>query len=230
MLKGARGRRGFTLIETVVTVGIVATLAAVVVPQVVKQFDAADPTKTAEDLNSIRTAIDVFGVNVRPQQPGDIEDLVNRPLATTAGEVTVLGAQYSSSENLAWNGPYLGSSVLSTAAVGDEVLTTGYGATLMNEFARYDPTVALRDGGDSVSVANVANAEFLAVRILGLSGSAFDAINALIDGPDEASVATPTNNRRTLGRFRCPYVTATPPANDAAACPVAYYLAAPLRQ
>jgi prepilin-type N-terminal cleavage/methylation domain-containing protein len=62
-------RRGFTLVETVVTVGIVAALAAVVYPTVVKQFDSADPAKTAEDLNNITTAIEVFGVNVRPQQP-----------------------------------------------------------------------------------------------------------------------------------------------------------------
>ena len=40
-----RSKRGFTLVETVVTVGIVAALAAVVYPTVVKQFDAADPTR-----------------------------------------------------------------------------------------------------------------------------------------------------------------------------------------
>jgi prepilin-type N-terminal cleavage/methylation domain-containing protein len=74
-------KRGFTLVETVVSVGIVAALAAVVYPAVVKQFDSADPTRMAEDLGSLSTAIETFGVNVRPQQPDDIEDLVLRPVA-----------------------------------------------------------------------------------------------------------------------------------------------------
>jgi prepilin-type N-terminal cleavage/methylation domain-containing protein len=138
MLMGARGRRGFTLIETVVTVGIVATLAAVVVPQVVKQFDAADPTKAAEDLNSIRTGIEVFGVNVRPQQPGDIEDLVNRVEDASAGELTVLGAQYSLTDEAAWNGPYLGLSIAAGTSLNVTVLTTGFGAQVQNGLGRYD--------------------------------------------------------------------------------------------
>jgi general secretion pathway protein G len=231
MLKGARGRRGFTLIETVVTVGIVATLAAVVVPQVVKQFDAADPTRAAEDLNTLRTAIEVFGVNVAPLQPGDVEDLANRIADASASELSVLGAQYTATDEANWVGPYLGFSIPSTAAVGDTVLLTGFDARILNEFARFDADDVDPVGGDSTNIAGVANADFLAIRVYGLSGAAFDALNETIDGPNELSVtAGGTVSKRTTGRLRCPFAAGNEPTADAAVCPLAYYLAVPIRQ
>lgn len=223
MLKGARGRRGFTLIETVVTVGIVATLAAVVVPQVVKQFDAADPARVAEDLNNIRTALDAFGVNVRPNQPDDIEDLVVRPdtVSLTTLDSTARGALYSVTDGQNWIGPYLTLSVAVNAVNEATVITTGYGATIPNHFALFDVDDISPVGGDTTSTAGVASADFLAVRVSGLSGAAFNAVNLLIDGPTETSVAT----RRQQGRFRCPHAV----ASDATACGTAFYLATTLR-
>src|SRR5687767_8740368 len=107
-------RRGFTLVEVVVTVGIIAALAAVVYPTVVKQFDSADPARAAEDLNNIRTGIEVFSVNVRPHQPKDLEDLTNTiQTAFAAEDSTALGAAYSAADVANWNGPYLGLSILS---------------------------------------------------------------------------------------------------------------------
>src|SRR5437588_2576445 len=72
-----KSKRGFTLVETVVTVGIIGALAAVVYPTVVKQFDSADPTRAAEDLGNIRTGIEAFGINVTPHQPLYLTDLAN---------------------------------------------------------------------------------------------------------------------------------------------------------
>src|SRR5688500_12303463 len=121
-------RRGFTLVETVVTVGIVAAMAAVVYPTVVKQFEVADPTRAAEDLNAIANAIETFGVNVRPHQPKDIEDLVNLIGAATANDSTALGAAYTTSDEANWKGPYIGTAILSNATNGLQVITTGFGA------------------------------------------------------------------------------------------------------
>ena len=222
MLKGARGRRGFTLIETVVTVGIVATLAAVVVPQVVKQFDSADPTRLAEDLNSIRSSIETFGVNVRPNQPQEIEDLVNLIQATTAGDSTALGAAYTASDVANWNGPYLGSSVLSTATRNAQVITSGYGVTFNNRLPLFDID-ANATGGDTTDTSPTTAADFVSVLITGLSGSAFNTVNELIDGPSENTAIL----RRHNGRLRCPG-NATP--NDTDACTAAYFLATPIRQ
>lgn len=214
-------RRGFTLVETVVTVGIVAALAAVVYPAVVKQFDIADPARTAEDLNNIRTAVDAFGVNVRPQHPADIEDLVFQPSDTAgATDVSSRGSPYTPTEIQAWLGPYLGASVAPGDPSGDVVVvTTGYGAQILNRLARYDIQAATA-GGDTVISTSPA-ADFITVLVKGLSAPAFNAVNTLIDGPSETTDAL----RRHAGRFRCPgaFVTGAEP------CISAFYLLAPIR-
>lgn len=218
-----RRKRGFTLIETVVTVGIVAALAAVVYPQVVKQFDSADPARVAEDLNNIRTALEAFGVNVRPIQPDDIEDLTLKPDTVTATTLdsTARGATYTVADGQNWIGPYLGLSVPVDAGNEVTAITTGFGALIPNHFALFDLEDATPTGGDTTNTAGVAAADFIAVRVTGMSGAAFNAVNLLIDGPTETSVTT----RRQLGRFRCPHVV----TSDATACGTAFYLAVPLR-
>src|SRR5437667_6544193 len=70
-----RARSGFTLIETVVTVGLLAVLAAFVVPTVIRKADSADPVKVANDLNAISTAIQTFSSDLKGIFPGDIQDL-----------------------------------------------------------------------------------------------------------------------------------------------------------
>jgi prepilin-type N-terminal cleavage/methylation domain-containing protein len=218
-------RRGFTLVETVVTVGIIAALAAVVYPTVVKQFDSADPARASNDLNSLSTAIETFGVNVRPNQPQEIEDLVNLIQAATVGDSTALGAAYTTTDVTNWNGPYLGISVPANLGRNAVVITTGFGGTVNNRLPLFDVDVANPVGGDTVSTANSANGDFVSVLILGLSGAAFKSLNEQIDGPTESTVLL----RRNSGKLRCPYASGSPPADDAVACPAAYYLASPLR-
>lgn len=214
-------KRGFTLVETVVTVGIVAALAAIVYPAVVKQFDSADPARVTEDLNNIRTAIETFGVNVRPNQPKDIEDLSN-PL-NPASDVNARGSAYAVSDSLNWQGPYVTLSIVSTAGIDDAIVTTGFGATLLNKISLFDVNgAAILTGGDTVNTTNVALAEFLAIRITGLSGSAFNAVNLLVDGPNENTAAL----RRQNGRLRCP-LDITP--DDTEACAVAFYFVTSVR-
>jgi prepilin-type N-terminal cleavage/methylation domain-containing protein len=210
-------KRGFTLVETVVTIGIVAALAAVVYPTVVKQFDTADPARGAEDLANIRTALETFAVNVRPQLPKDLEDLANRPGSTDS---TSLGSTYSASEQTAWNGPYIGLAVGASVGQADTVTITGFGGRIINRLPLFDTDIALNAGaGDTVATSSSTNADFVTVRIVGLSGAQFNSLNLLIDGPSENT----TTLRRTLGTLRCPAATYT---DDQAACANAYYLAA----
>jgi prepilin-type N-terminal cleavage/methylation domain-containing protein len=220
MRKGPRnGRRGFTLVEMVVTVGIIAALAAIVYPTVVKQFDSADPARAAEDLNSITTGLEVFGVNVRPQQPRDIEDLVNRiRTVNTNDDSTARSAAYSIADSVAWNGPYLGISIPFGTAQGATVISSGFDASILNRLGLYDIDIGATGGDTTVGVT--AATDFLAVRITGLSGAAFLSINSLIDGP----VETTETLRRHSGRLRCPGAFA--PGDP---CTMAYYLASPIR-
>ena len=132
-------KRGFTLVETVVTVGIIAALAAVVYPTVVKQFDSADPARVAEDLGNIRTAEETFGVNVRPELPGDLEDLINRPDGAAGADRSSQRVAYTDAEAATWNGPYLGISIPTAFnQTTDTVITTGFGAKIINRTPLYD--------------------------------------------------------------------------------------------
>src|SRR5688572_9859014 len=132
-------KRGFTLIETVVTVGIVAAMAAVVIPQVAKQFDTADPTRIQNDLKNLQTAMETYFVNVK-ELPADIDDLSNPLIAT---QDTIIGSATTVSVNTAvaslWKGPYVDLAVPLDADF-DAAFTTGYGARIVEGFVCYNST------------------------------------------------------------------------------------------
>ncbi|MCR4339713.1 MAG: prepilin-type N-terminal cleavage/methylation domain-containing protein, partial [Gemmatimonadaceae bacterium] len=71
--KSGKRRFGFTLVEVLVTTVVVGTMAAVVVPAMIKLAPAGDPARIASDLGSIKAAIDVFAQDFRPRVAGDIE-------------------------------------------------------------------------------------------------------------------------------------------------------------
>src|SRR4051812_14858215 len=113
-----RARRGFTLIETVVTVGLLAVLAAFVVPTVIRKADAADPVKLANDLNSISTAVQTFSSDLKGVLPGDIQDLTQPLLINTlcdrvnpCDSTVTHRSTYSGAQTLLWKGPYLSASI-----------------------------------------------------------------------------------------------------------------------
>jgi len=55
-----RDERGFTLIEVIVVVGIIAILASILIPMVLKEIDESRITKASADIRSITTAVVVF--------------------------------------------------------------------------------------------------------------------------------------------------------------------------
>src|SRR5438128_7343821 len=79
----SRRRTGFTLVETIVTVGLLAVLAAFVIPSVIRKADAADPVKVANDLNAISTALQTFTSDMKGILPGDIQDLTQPVLVNS---------------------------------------------------------------------------------------------------------------------------------------------------
>jgi prepilin-type N-terminal cleavage/methylation domain-containing protein len=222
-----QSRRGFTLIETVVTVGILAVLASFVIPSVMKKADAADPVKVANDLNSVSTAIQQFATDVKGALPGDIEDLTE-PLLTNAScntsnpcDSTLTHTDiYTIQQVRQWKGPYLAASM---AADPSATIRSGYVADIHNMLERFDATSGVPefcDGSGSIMVPCQGfistNQLYAAVRVDSLNLSQALIVNGIIDGPNEALPGL-------QGRFRFP----TPSSPTALATP-AYFLATPV--
>ncbi|MDB4876516.1 MAG: N-terminal methylation site-containing protein [Gemmatimonadetes bacterium] len=220
-------RRGFTLVETIVTVGILSVLAAFVVPSVLNKADSADPVKVANDLNSISTAIQSFASDVKGTLPGDLEDLT-APLLTNASCNTINPCDstvthtdiYTAQQVRLWHGPYLSASIAADPAAS---LRSGYVAEIHNMLTRFDsysgvPEFCTSIGTQTVPCAGfiASNPLYVAVRVDSLNLTQALTVNAIIDGPNESQPGL-------QGRFRFP----SPPSPTALATP-AYFLATPV--
>lgn len=138
--KLASARRGFTLGEVLVSVAIVAVLAAIVLPSVGSQISKGDQGRVSNDLLSMRSAMEQFVSDVR-RYPASVGQLVVKPTASvsTAGPLKSttqaspcpatpsFTTEYSAAEVARWRGPYINKD--SAAAV-----STGYAATIRTCF------------------------------------------------------------------------------------------------
>jgi prepilin-type N-terminal cleavage/methylation domain-containing protein len=109
MFKKHSRRSGFTLPEVLVTVAIVAVLAAMVVPAVTQQIGKADVPTFQTSMGSLRTAITSFVSDVKAF-PGQVDHL-QTDIATTDYTLSILGAGvgaplYTQSQVDKWKGPY----------------------------------------------------------------------------------------------------------------------------
>ena len=127
MSKNVR-RRGFTLAEVLVTITIVAVLAAVVVPAVLNQVNKGDTAGLNGDIQALRTAISNFTTDTR-HYPASIEDLITVP---GAADLDLVGSAYGQAAVNAWKGPYVptSQSVSGTGTYG----TTAFGLSINNAF------------------------------------------------------------------------------------------------
>jgi prepilin-type N-terminal cleavage/methylation domain-containing protein len=214
--------RGFTLIETIVTVSLLAVLSAFVIPSVMRKADSADPVKVANDLNAISTAVQTFASDVKGALPGDIEDLI-QPILTNNACTTLNPcdstithtAVFTPEQAAQWKGPYLQASM---SADPQMTLRSGYVADIGNMLFRFDATSGIPElCAGAGSAANVpcagfivTNPLYIGVRVTGLNRQQAMIVNSIIDGPNEV-------NPGLEGRVRFP-VTGSP----------AYFLAAPV--
>ncbi|HET9426204.1 MAG TPA: prepilin-type N-terminal cleavage/methylation domain-containing protein [Gemmatimonadaceae bacterium] len=121
-------RRGFTLPEVLVTITIVAVLAAVVVPAVLNQVSKGDTAGLAGDVGALRTAISNFTTDTR-HYPRNLGHLIN-PIDKDS--LDLLGVAYGQGAANAWKGPYFptSQSISGTATYS----FTAFGLTLQNDF------------------------------------------------------------------------------------------------
>src|SRR4051794_37934209 len=130
----ARRRPGFTLVETIVTLGLLAVLAAFVVPTVVQKAGAGDPVKVISDLSSMRTGLETFQTDVGGI-PNQLRMLLVAPAVANhfVDSVTVM----KQGNVIAWNGPYVNAEI---GALPQDSIATGFRAYIYNAVVRFDAT------------------------------------------------------------------------------------------
>ncbi len=72
---GRHGQQGFTLLELMIVLVIIAVLAAVAIPRYLSSVKAAREAVLKEDLFTLRTAIDSYTMD-KQKAPQTLEDLV----------------------------------------------------------------------------------------------------------------------------------------------------------
>jgi general secretion pathway protein G len=89
-----RGHQGFTLVEMLLVLVILATLAAVVLPKVMGRGEQARETAAQTQISNFKTALDAFEVDngYYPKGKNGMMDLVQKPR-----------------DAINWHGPYLDS-------------------------------------------------------------------------------------------------------------------------
>ncbi|MEK7401681.1 MAG: prepilin-type N-terminal cleavage/methylation domain-containing protein [Gemmatimonadota bacterium] len=134
-------RRGLTLVEVLIVLAILATLAAVLYPAVVGQLREGQATALANQLDNLRVAIANYRTNV-VRYPRLLTQLTVQP---GAGALDICGVVVPAANRALWRGPYLAQNILGNFPVGD--------ATVQNTLVRV------------VTAAPVANLQIDAVSV-----------------------------------------------------------------
>ncbi|MGH7619581.1 MAG: type II secretion system protein [Gemmatimonadaceae bacterium] len=121
-------QRGFTLPEILVTVTVIAVLAAAVVPAVTQYVNKGNAPASQQDIQQLQNAVTGFTADVR-HYPGDLQQLATQIVSTTGGgdSLDLDGAatpvQFTPVEAARWKGPYT-SAAISTGATGGGQFTS----------------------------------------------------------------------------------------------------------
>ena len=90
--KGVTGKRGFTLVELLIVVGIIVALAAVIVPNVVQFGGKGTEGARASELSTVQTAMDtmladknITAVTATTAAPADFSSTIGTGSAALGG-------------------------------------------------------------------------------------------------------------------------------------------------
>jgi len=164
---GLRRRLGFTLPEVLVTLAIVATLTAVLLPALNNQLSKGDASRVTNDLVAIRTAVGAFTSDVR-RYPSALVQLKTAPLSSATD---VLGNTFGNTLILRWRGPYL-----SKDLDGNNAMPTGYGGVISS----------------SLGQITYNGVPYLTISVTGLTTTEFNNIDQIIDETANSSTGQMT--------------------------------------
>src|SRR5262249_35301528 len=159
--------------ETIVTVGLLAVIAAFVIPTVIQKAGAGDPVKVQNDITAVQRGMETFATDSKAGFPRLVSSLTARPTVTSqlidltpTGTIAMTTNQVS-----AWNGPYLGATMSTTQK---DSISTGFLAYVMNHIVRYDATTDAPEFDSNFAppagtTFSNTNTLFAAVQIHGLT-------------------------------------------------------------
>ena len=100
LIEKVRKRRGFTLVELLVVIVVLAVLAAIVLPKFMNSSQRSKESALRSDLKLVRNAISMFQADTG-KYPNALADLAE----TAVGSVKVAGGAVVTAAD--WHGPYL---------------------------------------------------------------------------------------------------------------------------
>lgn len=150
MLNRRSRRSGFTLPEVLVTVAIIAVLAAAVVPAVTQQISKGDQGQFTGSVDGIQLGITSFVTDVH-KFPIALSQLANQP-AVDDSTLVPLG-HLTAADSSQWKGPYVQTSI----AAGDSV-SVGFGLRLLDTLVTRSNFIIAMIDGDSASIVRADDA------------------------------------------------------------------------
>ena len=183
--------RGFTLIEILVALTILAILASRVYPVIIQHIERAHNVRIATELAAVKTALQSFNLNTAAF-PLYLTHLVN-PITPSDSTIAfeLASPEYSQRQVAGWNGPYLGAHLAASLRVENSI-RTGHEGVIWNDLYCYDPTAK--------TLSDCDPGTFVTVVVDSIRGYEFEAVNEIIDG-NEPAIEAPTGSRFN-GRLR----------------------------
>lgn len=160
--KHAGSRSGFTLIEILVALILIALLLGAVVPAVMNQVTKGDTNRVLEDLSAVSTGMQTFRMDVR-RWPGELDQLITSISTTSSTGTDINGDTYSTGMANKWAGSYLDGVTLTPSST----LITGAEGEIQNAFQN---SFTLNDEA------------YMTIVISKLPESQQDAIDVAVDG------------------------------------------------
>lgn len=170
-MKTKSKRRGFSLAEILVSVAIMAVVAAVVIPSIGGQLNKGDTARVSSDLISVRSAVEQFLADVR-RYPSAMSQLQTKPGFTAADTGINSSGVFTTAQVARWRGPYM-TKDFSASAV------TGFGQQMVVQFSVCNAAL--------LCTAAATGQKYLTVLIPGLSSREMFLVDSTMDDGVQAS-------------------------------------------